>query len=121
MFVNRDENGEITGIFAVEQIGGHTEELPDDHPDVLDFIQRTDPANRKPDVSAAQLIRALDELGILAEVDAAVSQSDALTQRLWARAGSFGRKDQMVVALATALGRVDELDEIFDLAASKTA
>jgi hypothetical protein len=33
----------VTGTFAIEQVGGHTEELPDDHPDIIDFNQRNSP------------------------------------------------------------------------------
>lgn len=71
-------------------------------------------------VSAAQLIVALQETGILDQVDAAVAQSDAMTQRLWARAAIFPRDDEMVLAIAAALGQTPEqLDDLFSLAATK--
>jgi hypothetical protein len=36
-FVQRNWKGEITGIFAVAQPDFATEELPDEHPDVLAY------------------------------------------------------------------------------------
>jgi hypothetical protein len=63
--------------------------------------------------------RALNGLGLLAAVDAAVAQADPLTQRLWARAPFFPRSDTLVFGIAQALGKTEtDLDNIFRLAAS---
>jgi hypothetical protein len=73
-----------------------------------------------PEVKAGQLIRALDELGLLATVDAAVAQADPLTQRLWARASTFPRNDPLLLSFAQSIGKTSaDLDNIFRLAATK--
>ena len=77
--------------------------------------------NPVPDeVSSGQLLVALDELGWLSAVDAAVSQTDAWSQRLWARASRFPRNDPLVVGIGTAIGKTSaELDACWRLAATK--
>jgi len=65
-------------------------------------------------ITAGQLIRELVERGLLDAVDAAVAKADTLTQRLWARAAIFERRDHMVVGIAIALGRdMIWLDDFF--------
>ncbi len=72
------------------------------------------------EITAGRLIQALAELDLLDAADAAVAQSDALTQRLWARAPTFRRDDPLVAAIAAALNQSsDDLDDIFRLAATK--
>jgi hypothetical protein len=71
------------------------------------------------EVMAGQLIRSLDQLGLLATIDAAVAQADALTQRLWGRAATFPRNDPLLVSFAQGIGKTPaELDNIFRLAAT---
>lgn len=114
MFVDRNGNGRVTGVYFLAQHEGQ-EELPDDHADVVAY-------NNPPPVmvTAAQIIRALDESNLLVDVDAAVALADPMTQRLWARSANFARNDPMLLAIATALGKTsEELDDLFRLAATK--
>jgi hypothetical protein len=68
-------------------------------------------------VTAGQLIRALNQLGMLASVDAEVAGADAMTQRLWARAPIFPRNDPMLIAMATSIGKTSgDIDAVFQLA-----
>lgn len=125
MFVDRDENDNITALFAASQREGQ-EELPATAADLLAFLSPTllgsvaSLANPVPEsVTAGRLIRALDAVGLLGQVDAAVAQADPLTKRLWARASTFPRKDPMIEAVAHALGKSStDLDNIFRLAAN---
>lgn len=125
MFVDRDRNGNIVALFAVRQREGQ-EELPATAADVLSFLSPTllgsvaSLANAVPEsVTAGRLIRALDAVGLLGQVDAVVARADPLTKRLWARAGTFPRKDPMIEAVAQALGKSStDLDNIFRLAAN---
>ena len=122
MFVDRDNDGVITAVYAEQQSEGQ-EEVENTSPELLAFLSPTLVANLKlvstvPDqVSAGQLIKALSNVGLLAQVDAVVAQADTLTQRLWARAAIFPRNDPMVAAIATALNvSSTELDNLFRLA-----
>jgi len=40
VFVERDEHGIVKGVYRQQQAGHAEEELPADHPDVLDFFER---------------------------------------------------------------------------------
>jgi hypothetical protein len=125
MFVDRDQEGNIIALFALRQREGQ-EELSATAADLLAFLSPTllgsvaSLSNPIPaSVTAGQFIRALDNVGLLGQVDAAVTQADALTQRLWARASVFPRKDPMIEAVAQALGKSStDLDNIFRLAAN---
>jgi len=125
MFVDRDNDGHITALYAARQRDGQ-EELSATASDLLAFLSATllgsvaSLSNSVPEsVGAGQFIRALDNVGLLGQVDAAVVQADALTQRLWARASVFPRNDPMIAAVAQALGKSStELDNIFRLAAN---
>lgn len=125
MFVDRDEAGSIVAVFASRQKQGQ-EELAANARDLLAFLSPTLIASLQalstpvPErVSAGQLIRALENVGLLDKVDAAVARADSLTQRLWARAPFFPRNDPMIVTIAQALGKsATEVDNLFRLAAS---
>jgi uncharacterized protein YcaQ len=125
MFIDRDASGTITAIFAARQRAGQ-EELSATAADLLAFLSPTllgsvaALSNPVPEsVTAGQLIRALDNVGLLRQVDAVVARADTLTQRLWSRAGVFPRKDPMIEAVAQALGKSStELDNVFRLAAN---
>jgi len=65
------------------------------------------------EATAAGIIRALHARGLLDQVDAAVAQADALTQRLWARTSIFHRSDPLLLAIADTLGMTDQLDALF--------
>jgi hypothetical protein len=117
MFIDRDTNGKITGLYGCAQFP-EQEQLADNDPQIAAYQQAiADPVPAQ--VTAGQLIRALDKLGLLAAVDAAVALADPLTQRLWARAPIFPRNDPLVLAVAQGLGKTPaDIDNIFQLAAS---
>jgi hypothetical protein len=125
MYVDRDGNGNITALFAARQRDGQ-EELSATAADLLTFLSPTllgsvaSLSNPVPEsVTAGQFIRALDNVGLLGQVDAVVARADPLTKRLWARASTFPRKDPMIEAVAGALGKSStDLDNIFRLAAN---
>lgn len=72
------------------------------------------------EVTAGRMILALNELGLLEDVEAAIASVDGMTERLWSRAPTFLRDDPLVLGIAAALGKTEaELDDIFRLAATK--
>lgn len=125
MFVDRDGNGNVASLFLVSQRDGQ-EELSANAPDLVAFLSLTlvgslgALSNPVPaSVTAGQLIRALDNVGLLGRVDQAVSRADPLTQRLWARASIFPRNDPMIAAIAQSLGTSStDIDNLFRLAAN---
>lgn len=65
-------------------------------------------------VTAAQLLRALDQSGDLAAVDAAAKAAGGLTKLLWERAATFDRSDPFIASIGTAIGKTPEqIDAIF--------
>lgn len=117
MFVDRDQTGEIVASYFGQQRPGQ-EQVADNAPELLAFWQALfDPVPGQ--VSAGQFLRALNQQGLLAAVDAAVAQADTLTQRLYSRAPFFLRNDPEVTAIATAIGKTSaDLDNLFRLAAT---
>jgi hypothetical protein len=64
-----------------------------------------------------QLRKALNQLGLRNAVEAAIAQADQDTKDGWEFATEFRRDDEMLNAMASALGISDsELDDIFRLA-----
>ena len=78
------------------------------------------------EVRAAPLMLALAEAGKLDAIDAAVEQfaeqggeEGRMAQRLWNRAGFFGRSDPLVAVVATAAGmNAEAVDAVFRRAAA---
>lgn len=115
-YVSRRDDGSIYGLFTVRQHPGQ-EELADDHADVVAF--RNPPPRVPENVTAAQMIRALDQMELLADVKAAVTAAGGLTLELWNHAPFFHRGDPLIAGVAAALGKSDaEIDELFTLAAT---
>ena len=75
-YVERDQDGNVTGIYALPQ-GFTTEQLPDDHPDVVDFRNQPDPP---PPITTAEVVAALDEIAT-ALPPASRAKLDALLAR----------------------------------------
>lgn len=71
-------------------------------------------------VSPAQMVRALDRMGLLVPVQAAVAASpDALTKALWAHTTTFHRNEPLIAQIAAALNKTDaDVDALFLLAAT---
>ena len=72
------------------------------------------------EVWAGAMMRALNTLGILEQIDGIVAASgDLLTKKLWDRAAAFRRDDPMIAAVgATAGWSESDLDDLFRLAGS---
>lgn len=74
------------------------------------------------EVWAGAMMRALNTLGILKQVDDLVAASgDLLMQKLWDRAAAFRRDDPMIAAVGAAVSppwSEDDLDDLFRLAGS---
>lgn len=74
------------------------------------------------EVWAGAMMRALNALGLLAQVDQIVAASnDLLMQKLWERAAAFRRDDPMIAAVGAAVDppwSESDLDDLFRLARS---
>jgi hypothetical protein len=114
-YAHRREDGSVASIHEELQPDYAEEAIDSASPELALFFAPRIPQ----EVTAAQLIRALDQLGDLAAVDAAVAGADALTQRLWARSGFFVRTDPLLNGIGQALGKsAADLDNLFRLAAT---
>ena len=73
------EAGLVTGLFAVPQSGIPDEWLPDDHPDVVAFLNPPEPVTR---IERRQGLRALLSQGIKrADIEAMISAIEDETER----------------------------------------
>jgi hypothetical protein len=71
------------------------------------------------EVTAANFVRALDQAGLLDQVNAAVDGAGGLTKALWNHASFFRRDDPMLMNMAAAVGQTaPQLDDLFRLAAT---
>lgn len=117
-YVHRRADKTIASAHEDKQ-AGYAEEALDDAKDAeiiafFDAIKNPVPNQ----VSAAQMIRALDAKKIYDDVDTAIKNIGGLTSLLWARAPFFERSDPLMVDAAKALGMSDaDLDDLFHLAA----
>ena len=89
-------------------------------PSKADFERELTRADVPQEVWAGAMMRALNALGILAQIDGIVAASgDLLMQRLWSRATAFRRDDPMISAVgATAGWSEKDLDDLFRLEGS---
>lgn len=70
-------------------------------------------------VTSAQMIRALDDMGLLATVQTAVNGAGGLTLALWQHAAQFHRADPLIAQIAQAIGKSEaDVDVLFVLAAT---
>lgn len=85
---------------------------------INEYVWQNDQLVHAPrEVLAAWFVAALDEMNLLATVEAAVQTLPSTKQILWTRAYSFKENDSDVIAIATALnislkGVFDKADEI---------
>ena len=70
-----------------------------------------------PPVTRLQAKAALLQAGKLAQVEAVIAASDALTQLAWAEAAEFRRDSPTIAALASGVLTEAELDDLFVAAA----
>lgn len=120
-YVQRDQNGEVKGIFSVPQRGYAEEYLTTNHAEVVAYLTHS---TVPMEVSRYQAIEALAEAQILDEVEslmAAETTPDAV-RRAWKNVQVFRRDSQMVLGMAALLGLSDaDLDNLFIVAATMQA
>jgi hypothetical protein len=119
-FVCRDENGWITGHYAVAQHDGQ-QEMEDD----ALAAELADAARRAParlTVSRLRLKLELAARGLLPEVDQAVQAAGAVPQIYWAEATEFESDHPLVLQIGTALGlSPPDVRALFEAAATREA
>ena len=107
VFVERDTNGTVSGIYAVAQPGYAEEELEDDNPEVVVFLN---PPEVLSPITKRQLRLTLVRNGISLEtVEAAIaSMPEGLEKEEakieWADASTFNRNHPTLLLIAAALG-----------------
>ncbi|MGY3527682.1 hypothetical protein [Bradyrhizobium sp. USDA 4452] len=109
-FVERDGAGAIVAWFGCDQPGRVLEQVADDDPAVMAFL---DPPPAVPEsCTKLGLKRAFDELGTWAAVKAAIA-ADANAQEEWDLATEIRRADPLVQHMIAVVGlsdaRVDQL------------
>jgi hypothetical protein len=89
-------------------------------PSKADFEKELARADVPQEVWAGAMMRALNTLGILEQIDQIVAaQGDLLMKKLWDRAAAFRRDDPMVTEVGMAAGWTEkDLDDLFRLAGS---
>ena len=92
-------------------------------PSKADFEKEISRADVPQEVWAGAMMRALNTLGILEQIDGIVAASgDLLTQKLWDRAAAFRRDDPMISVIGSKAGWSEsDLDDLFRLAGSFNA
>ena len=117
MFVQRDNDGKIIGVYGPKQPGIAEEELSDDHPEVVAFLN---PAPKIPQVVTMRQARlALHAAGLLDAVNAAITQAGGAAAIEWEYAQELKRDHPLVVSLTPTLGLTSEqLDALFMQAAT---
>ena len=117
MFIERDEQGKIKGVYRAKQDGYAEEELADDHPEVVAYLN---PAPKVPQVVTMRQARlALHASGLLDAVNAAITQAGGAAAIEWEYAQELRRDHPLATSLTPALGITSEqLDALFTQAAT---
>ena len=120
MYVQRNQAGQVVGVFANPQPGLATEQLADDHADIVAFGAAL-AAPRVVTMRQARL--ALLGAGLLAGVDAAIAALPSPTREAarieWEYAATVERGSALVTTLGGALDLDDAaLDALFAAAAA---
>lgn len=116
MFVQRNGNGVIVGIYSDFCAGVAEEELPDHDSAILAFLN---PPPRVESVSARQFKLQLLAAGILDQVDAWIASQSRAVQIAYEYSGSFVRTEPMMTSGFAAMGFTDQQIDGFFTAASK--
>lgn len=127
-YVQRTNEGIVTGLFANPQPGYAEEFLADNHADVLVFLDPPPvppPPAPPPSLSRRQLLLALLSIGVTADMVAAeieaiadpIERAAAMIE--WTAASSYERDHPLVVDLAAAFGLpAGQVDDLWTWAAS---
>ncbi|GIQ73177.1 hypothetical protein [Bradyrhizobium sp. RD5-C2] len=109
-FIERNDAGIIVGWFGCLQPDRALEQVADDDPAVLAFLNP--PAPLPASCTKLGLKRAFDELGTWAAVKAAIA-ADANAQEEWDLATEIRRADPLVQHMITIVGLTDpEVDQL---------
>lgn len=107
------------GVFIPEDIRNK------DYQDYLDWIdagntpQAADIPVVVPEVTPYQIREAMNQLGLRADVEAAIAAGDQSIKDLWNYAPSFKRDHPKIAEIATSIGKTDaDIDSLFALAAT---
>lgn len=89
-------------------------------PPRADFEKEISRADVPQEVWAGAMMRALNTLGILEQIDQIVAaEGDLLVKKLWDRAAAFRRDDPMISVIGSKAGWSEsDLDDLFRLAGS---
>ena len=114
MFVDRDANGNVTGLYRCGQFPDQ-EQLADNDPKAVAFLQAL--ANPPiTHVTPLQMRSALRQMGLIDQVNAYVVQQTPDYQDAWQYASTMPIGYSMLVAVASALKF--DLNALFTLAAT---
>lgn len=115
------KDGKIVGIYGSFNLGISEEELADDHPEVMAFLNPPPPVPQT--VSMAQARLALIGAGLFSTIDAGLKalpepqRTTALTA--WEYAPTVSRNGALVTTLAGQFGLTEkQLDDLFTAAAA---
>jgi len=117
MFVQRDETGKINGAYSDFCAGLAEEELSDDDPAILAFLNPPPPPVES--VSARQFKLQLLAAGLLDQVDAWIASQSVAVQIAYEYSGSFVRTEPMMASGFAAMSFTDQQIDDFFTAASK--
>lgn len=89
-------------------------------PTKADFLKELARADVPQEVWAGAMMRALNVMGILEQIDQIVAaEGDLLVKKLWDRAAAFRRDDPMISVIGAKAGWSEsDLDDLFRLAGS---
>jgi hypothetical protein len=117
MYIQRNESNVIVGVYANPQPGFAEEELPDNHADVVAFLNP--PAPKPKVVTMRQARLALLARGLLDDVTTVINslpspQKEAATIE-WEYSAEVHKDKALVQSLAPALGlTLADLDDLFE-------
>lgn len=116
VYVERDDDGAIKGVYTAPQPGYAEEALPEDHSEVVAFLT---PSPVPKIITIRQARRALYEAGLLDTVDAYVEGLSVPAQIDWSSSNEIERDHPLIEEARIALGMTNqEIDDLFILAAS---
>ena len=117
MFVYRT-NGVVTGFAARQQFDGQ-EELPDDAPEIVAFLESLKPPVI---VSKLRLKLELDDRGLLGAAKAAVAAAGGRPQMYWDDSTTFESNHPLVAQIGAAIGlTTEQIAALFKAAAERDA
>jgi len=113
VWVQRDINGAVIAVYANQQPGIADQQIPADDAVVAQLTTISRPLT----VTPRQARLALNQQGLLSQVNAAVAAAGGPTQITWEYASQITRTDPLIAAIGAQLGLNDaQIDALFALA-----